>query len=123
MRFSQHESSSEALPTTAIDTVCRSSHAEALQVTASEMTRAGFEPTTLRSKGIDSTNAPPRPARLIVSVCLSIISVLMYTMYLCTFVCTFVCVCVCLCVCVCVFQRDGHNSFKCKQIDMYSRFD
>ena len=24
-------------------------------------TRAGFEPTTLRSKGLDSTNAPPRP--------------------------------------------------------------
>src|SRR6218665_2332475 len=24
-------------------------------------TRAGFEPTTLRSKGFDSTNAPPRP--------------------------------------------------------------
>ena len=23
--------------------------------------RAGFEPTTLRSKGIDSTNAPPGP--------------------------------------------------------------
>ena len=23
--------------------------------------RAGFEPTTLRLKGIDSTNAPPRP--------------------------------------------------------------
>ena len=26
---------------------------------------AGFEPTTLRSKGFDSTNAPPRPTYLI----------------------------------------------------------
>src|SRR6218665_3951363 len=50
-------------------TLCRSSHTEALQATASEglaqgpyvETRAGFEPTTIRSKGIDSTNSPPRP--------------------------------------------------------------
>ena len=48
-----------------------SEHAEALQATASEglaqgpyvAARAGFEPTTLRSKGIDSTNVPPRPTR------------------------------------------------------------
>src|SRR6218665_1987493 len=85
---------SEALPTTAIDTVsdftCRKTtgkstttqkhsqrstntvlqfHAEAPQVAASEglaqgpcvTAREGFEPTTLRLKGIDSTNAPPRP--------------------------------------------------------------
>src|SRR6218665_86965 len=59
---------SEALPTTAIDTG-RSLHAEALRVTASEgpaqalhvAARAGFEPATLRSKGIDSTNEQPRP--------------------------------------------------------------
>ena len=61
---------SEALPTTAM-TLCRSLHAEALQATVSEgpaqgpymyvAARAGFDPTTLRSKGIDSTNEPPRP--------------------------------------------------------------
>ena len=62
---------SEALPTTAIDTG-RSLHAEALRVTASEgpaqalhvAARAGFEPATLRSKGIDSTNEQPRPTRI-----------------------------------------------------------
>ena len=56
------------LPKTKIDTV-PSLHAEALQATESEelvkspyvAARAGFEPTTLRSKGIDSTHAPPRP--------------------------------------------------------------
>ena len=50
-------------------TLCRSLHAEALQATASEglaqgpyvASRAGFEHTTLRFKGIDSTNVPPRP--------------------------------------------------------------
>src|SRR6218665_3393026 len=44
-------------------------HPEATQVTASEelaqgpyvAARAGFEPTTLWSKGFDSTKAPPRP--------------------------------------------------------------
>src|SRR6218665_2183873 len=44
-------------------TLCRSLHAEALQATASEglaqvsyvAARAGFKPTTLLSKGIDST--------------------------------------------------------------------
>ena len=46
-------------------------HAEAPQATVSERLaqslsmyvadRARFEPTTLQSKGIDSTNAPPRP--------------------------------------------------------------
>src|SRR6218665_3613031 len=48
-------------------TLCRSLHAEALQAAASEglaqgpyvEARAGFEPMILRSKGIDSTNAPP----------------------------------------------------------------
>ena len=43
-------------------------HAEAPQAIASERlaqgpyvaARAGFEPTTLRSKGIEFTNAPPR---------------------------------------------------------------
>ena len=52
----------------AIDAMCRSQHAEALQATASKglaqgpyvATRAGFELATLRSKDIDSTNAPPR---------------------------------------------------------------
>ena len=60
---------SEALPTTAILTLRRSLHAEALQATVSEelaqgsyvAARAGFEPTTLRSKGIDSIYAPTRP--------------------------------------------------------------
>src|SRR6218665_4164165 len=61
---------SEALPIAAIDTVAEFRlHAEALQATASEeiaqcpyvAARVGFEPATLRSKGIDSTNAPPRP--------------------------------------------------------------
>jgi len=54
---------SEELPTTAL-TLCRSLHAEALQAAVSEglaqghhvADRAAFEPTTLRSKGIDSTN-------------------------------------------------------------------
>src|SRR6218665_1484128 len=49
--------------------LCRSSHAEALQATVSEglaqgsyvADRARFEPAALRSKGLDSTNAPPRP--------------------------------------------------------------
>ena len=53
-------------------TLCRSLHAEALQTTVSEglaqdpyvAARVGIEPTTLRSKGIDSTNAPPRPTIL-----------------------------------------------------------
>src|SRR6218665_3882869 len=44
-------------------------HAEAPQATVSEelaqgpyvAARAGFEPTTLRLKAIDSNNAPPRP--------------------------------------------------------------
>ena len=50
-------------------TLCRSLHAEAKQATASEglaqgpymAARAGFEPTTLMSKGIDSTYATSRP--------------------------------------------------------------
>jgi len=50
-------------------TLCQSLHAEALQAPVSEelsqgpyvVARAGFKPTTLQSKGIDSTNAPPRP--------------------------------------------------------------
>ena len=48
---------------------CRNLHAEALQATVSEglaqgpyvAARVGFEPTTLRSKGIDSINVPPHP--------------------------------------------------------------
>ena len=54
-------------------TLCRSLHAEMLQATVSEglakssyvAARAGFEPSTLQSKGIDSTNAPPRPTCII----------------------------------------------------------
>ena len=50
-------------------TLCWSFHAETLQATASEglaqgpyvTARAGFDPATLWSKGIDSTNAPPCP--------------------------------------------------------------
>jgi len=45
-------------------TLCQSLHAEALQANASEgltqgpyvAAREGFEPTTLRTKGIESTN-------------------------------------------------------------------
>ena len=59
---------SEALPITPVDAVW-SLHAETLQATASDglargpyvAARAGFEPTTLRSKGSDSTNASPHP--------------------------------------------------------------
>src|SRR6218665_1923767 len=66
---------SEALPTTAM-TLCRSLHAEALQATISEglvqgpyvAARAGFEPTTLRSNGVVSTNAPPCPTWWRISV-------------------------------------------------------
>ena len=44
-------------------------HAEAPQAIVSEglaqspyvAARAGFEPTTLRTKGVETTNAPPRP--------------------------------------------------------------
>ena len=61
---------SEALPPTQL-TLCRSLHADALQATVSEgraqgpyvAARAEFEPTTLRSKGIDSTSATPRPTK------------------------------------------------------------
>ena len=50
-------------------TLCQSLYAETLQATASEglaqgpyvAASAGFEPVSLRSKGIDSTNVPPRP--------------------------------------------------------------
>jgi len=50
-------------------TLCRSQHDEALQATASEglaqgpyvAVRAGFEAAIIRSKGIDSINASPRP--------------------------------------------------------------
>ena len=58
---------SVALPTTTIDTVSEF-HAEAPQVTASEGLAQGpnvaagarFEPTTLRTKGVESTAEPPR---------------------------------------------------------------
>ena|SRR6218665_582232 len=49
-------------------TLCRSLHAEALQAAASEVPtwglEPGFEPATLRSKGIDFTNAPLRPTHI-----------------------------------------------------------
>ena len=62
---SHSTSLSEAPPTTAVDTGL---HAKALQATVSEWpaqgpyvaARAEFEPATLGSKGIDSTNAPSR---------------------------------------------------------------
>src|SRR6218665_3629611 len=55
-------------------TLCRSLHAEALQAIAGKglaqgpymAARAGFEPTTLRSNGVASTNAPPCPTTMIV---------------------------------------------------------
>ena len=48
-------------------------HAEEPQAAASEKlaqslyvaARAGFEPETLRSKGVEATNEPPRPTRFI----------------------------------------------------------
>src|SRR6218665_563842 len=60
---------SEALPRPQQLILCRRLHAEAQQATASEglpqgpyvAATAGIEPTTLWSKGINSTNAPPRP--------------------------------------------------------------
>jgi len=63
---------SEALPTTAIDIVCRSLHAETLLTTVRKglaqgpylAVRAGFEPTTLQSKGVVSINASPSPTFL-----------------------------------------------------------
>src|SRR6218665_3879652 len=71
-------------------TLCRSLHAEALEATASEglaqgpyvVARAGFEPLTLWSKGIDSTNAPPCP----------------------TYVCMYVCMQLCMCINVCMLH-------------------
>ena len=67
-RASYIMSLSEALLTTAL-ILCRSWHAEALQATASEgldqgpyvVTRAVFEPTTLRTKGTEHTTEPPYP--------------------------------------------------------------
>ena len=54
---------SEALPTQ--HGYCVRVHAEAPQATASEgpymVARARFEPTILQTKGVDSTNEPPRP--------------------------------------------------------------
>ena len=59
---------SEALPTTAIDTVSEfrrrsatSKLSEGLVQGPYVAARAGFKPMILGSKGIDSTNAPPRP--------------------------------------------------------------
>src|SRR6218665_2245718 len=54
------------------------SHSTVLQVTASEglaqgpyvAARAGFEPATLLSNGIDSNNAPPRPTYVYMCVCI-----------------------------------------------------
>ena len=52
-------------------TLCRGLHAEAPQVTTSKglaqgpyvVAKGEFEPATLRSKGIDSTNVPLRPTK------------------------------------------------------------
>ena len=52
-------------------TLSRSLHAKAIQATVSEglaqgpylAARAGFEPTTLQSIGVVSTNAPPSPTK------------------------------------------------------------
>ena|SRR6218665_1553398 len=68
LTFSIALSLSEALPTTAIYTVSEL-HTEALQATVSEglaqgpymAARDGFEPMTLWSKGMDSTNVPLCP--------------------------------------------------------------
>src|SRR6218665_248154 len=52
----------EALPTSSIDTVgvCTPKLYRKLQVKDLPKVRAGFEPTTIRSKGTASTNVPPR---------------------------------------------------------------
>src|SRR6218665_996871 len=68
---SQSMNLSEALLTTAIDTVLEFTR-RCAQATVSEglaqgpyvAARAGLEPTTLRSKGVDSTSAPRRPDSL-----------------------------------------------------------
>ena len=60
---------SEALPTQHAYCVGVSHRSATPQATASEglaqglyvAARAGFEPATLRTKGVESTNAPPRP--------------------------------------------------------------
>src|SRR6218665_4171100 len=77
---------SEALPTTAILTMSRSLHVDALACTtypiigvatyvAYVAARAGFEPTTFRSKGIDriyqcATNAP----QIKLNICIELLS-------------------------------------------------
>src|SRR6218665_2579379 len=79
-------------------THCRSLHAEALQATVSEglaqgpyvVARAGFKPTTLRLKGIDSTNVPSRPTYYTYAVCISF----------CIFVCMSVSLCSSLYLCI-----------------------
>src|SRR6218665_2329004 len=81
---------SEALPRQQ-SLLCRSSHAEALQAIAGKglaqgpymAARAGFEPTTLRSNDVASTNAPPCPT---VDACV---------MHACMFVCMYVTMHVC----------------------------
>src|SRR6218665_99880 len=85
--------------------LCRRLHAEVtgnckkkLQATVTEglaqgpyvAASMGFEPTTLRSKGIDSTYAPPRPHDI--DIC----------RYMCTYACMRACTCVHVCVHVCV---------------------
>ena len=58
---------SEALPTTAIDTVSEftrrrvTTASEGLVQGAYVAVRAGIEPASLRSKNIDPANTPPRP--------------------------------------------------------------
>ena len=59
---------SEALLTTVIDTVSEFTRRSATAIVTEGpyvAARAGFEPTTLLSKGIDSTNASPRPTTVV----------------------------------------------------------
>jgi len=67
---------SEVFPITTAMTLCRwILHDKALQATVSEglaqgsyvAARAGLEPTTIRSKGIDYTNAAIRPTKPVLS--------------------------------------------------------
>src|SRR6218665_2282091 len=67
---------SEALPTTVVDTVSEFTRRSASGAVSEGLAqgpylaaRAGFEPTTLRSKGVVYTNAPPRPTNRPASVC------------------------------------------------------
>src|SRR6218665_2370937 len=73
-------------------------HAEAPKSTASEglaqgpyvTARAGFEPRTLRTKFVESTNEPPSLIHTCTHVCMYVF------MYACKHACIHACMCVCI---------------------------